>query len=59
VIVFAESHPGAKVAGPQLVLANHQVDAPFDELGHVEPAAEIAVREHDVAIAKRVMQRAK
>ena len=54
VIVFAESLARAKVGGPQLMLADHDVDAALGEQGDVEPAAEIAVREHHVAVGESV-----
>ena len=41
------------------MLVDHDVDAALGEQGDVEPAAEIAVREHHVALGERGVQRAK
>ena len=49
--VIARPQPGAatKIRGPRLVQACHQIDAPFQEQGHHEVGAEIAVGQQDVA----------
>jgi len=51
--VFAQSLGGADVRWPQLIFANHHVDATLPQQSKIAPAAEIAVRQDHVAIAQR------
>src|SRR4029077_21014007 len=59
VVVLSQTLASAKVSGPRLMFAKHDVHAPPLQEHDIAPTAETAVGEEHVPFAERAQQRAK